>query len=109
MSQETLKRHKWADVAVAFAEGKEIQYKAQGRSTWEDWSQIGVFPSFSVDGWSYRIKPEPKPDRVRYYPLHDQGHSDLEAVDANFPESVGVIAVTFDGETGKPKEAKIVS
>lgn len=48
-------RHKWADVAIAFAEGKVIQRQHHETKEWMDWSAKG-FPSFyETDNW--RIKP----------------------------------------------------
>ncbi len=55
-------RHKYYDVIVAWAEGKEIQYKHKGY----DWSSrtINNFPfdspNFNMDGVEWRIKPEDK-------------------------------------------------
>lgn len=48
-------RHRWADVAIAFAEGKAIQYKHPDTNEWNDW-QDTCFPCFvSLEMW--RVKP----------------------------------------------------
>jgi hypothetical protein len=56
-------KHKHYDMIVAWAEGKDIQCKAFSHSDWEDVDMNG-------DEWyehyTYRIKPEPKPDVVKY-------------------------------------------
>lgn len=48
------KRHKWADVAIAFAEGKAVQVK-DANGEWQDWDCC-VFPAFHNDQ-DWRIKP----------------------------------------------------
>ena len=50
---------KAAEVMLAFADGKEIQYSYKGSSNWMDWVN-DYAPSFDFEGCSYRIKPEPK-------------------------------------------------
>ena len=43
-------------IIQAFAEGKTIQYRHKGRSTWYDLDS----GQFNCDMYYYRIKPEPK-------------------------------------------------
>lgn len=43
-------------IIQAYAEGKEIQYRHKGRSTWYDLDS----GQFNCDMYYYRIKPEPK-------------------------------------------------
>ena len=43
-------------IMQAFAEGKTIQYRHKGRSTWYDLDS----GQFNCDMYYYRIKPEPK-------------------------------------------------
>jgi hypothetical protein len=78
-------RHKWADVIIAWAEGREVQYKVG--DFWHPVSEKG-------DPWlehiEYRIKPEPKEDiRVKLWDSYAK-------IDLVF---------VFDGET---KEFKTV-
>ena len=53
-------KHKHADLIHAWADGAQIQ----GKSAYVDWKDLR-HPTW--DGaWQYRIKPEPKPDVVKY-------------------------------------------
>ena len=87
-------KHKHYDVIVAWAEGKEVQRKRNDE--WEDWNEK-FSPAFYPDV-EYRIKPEHKPDVV---------------VEENLilsPVANGAIfRLTFDGETGKLKQAEVIS
>ena len=63
------KRHKHADVIIAWANGEEIEFR---HSVSNEWEPEGYTPTW--DYWSeYRIKPEHKPDiRVKLW-RHDKG------------------------------------
>ena len=56
-------KHKHYDCIVAWAEGKDIQFKAFSHSDWEDVDMTG---EEWYEHYTYRIKPEPKPDVVKY-------------------------------------------
>jgi len=50
----------------------------------------------------WRIKPEPKPDVVRYWPVNTTGGlRTLEEAREYFPGAMYIIKLTFDGETDK--------
>ena len=49
------KRHKWADIAIAFAEGNQIQWERREDKKWIDWEK-NYFPAF-FDSDNWRIKP----------------------------------------------------
>ena len=51
------KRHKHADVIIAWANGEIVQHRAHSEYEWLD----NRFPSWCENS-EYRIKPEPKPD-----------------------------------------------
>lgn len=58
-------RHKWADVIIAYAEGKEIQCATIGYNDWvsvgdSNTCDSGYFPSFGASNLQWRIKPEVK-------------------------------------------------
>ena len=93
------KRHKWADVIIAWAEGKEIQWRLIGDATWRDRIELGV-PAFSDENIQWRIKPEPKPDVVVEVHMEKSAWS-MGCVDPN-------LRLTFDGETGKLKQAEVI-
>jgi len=99
-------RHKHADLIHAWAEGAVIQRK----NIHGEWVEDGFFTSFTYDQ-EYRIKPEKKPDVVKYLGLIDDDHSNPsyrshrhEVID-NWPIQ---LKLTFCGETGKLIKAEIL-
>lgn len=48
-------RHKWADVAIAFAEGKVIQRQNYETGEWVVWNLKGFPPFYEGENW--RVKP----------------------------------------------------
>jgi len=90
-------RHKHADLIHAWAEGAQIQSRADG-GYWEDRD----YPSWSPD-WEYRIKPEPKPDIV-LYPSFVFDY--LTNEDKWFTGNK--LKITFDGETKELKGAEVL-
>ena len=94
-----IKKHKHYDVIVAWAEGKKIQIKYVMSSDWKDWDSYSCPPFIGLA--EYRIKPEPKPDVVRL--CYVNTYVAFEVVDRN-PN----LRLTFDGETGKLKQAEVI-
>ena len=90
------KRHKHYDVIVAWAEGKEIQFKYW--NDWIDWAEKGS-PNFH-ERTEWRIKPEPKPDVVEEC-FARAGSFQWYLYKPN-------LRLTFDGETGKLKQAEVI-
>jgi len=94
-----MKPHKHAELIKAWADGAEIQYRYYMNEENPDWN---------LDR-EYRIKPEPKPDVVRYLnqlrPLFEEKkhweESDYEITKTR-------IKLTFDGETGELKSAEVL-
>ena len=93
-------KHKHAELIHAWADGAKIQVKFN-ENTWIDldtpnWDSTYIF----------RIKPEPKPDIVKYVKVEA-----LEAGfcrwDSCFPHFAN-LKLTFDGETGKLKSAEVI-
>jgi len=91
-------RHKHADLIHAWCEGAEIEYSYDGY----EWGLI-TKPGWDED-YGYRIKPESKPDVVRY------GHTDQRGGQYFYcsPDSYANIKLTFDGETGNLKAAEVI-
>lgn len=89
--------HKHADLIHAWADGAEIQY-------WEEcakvWLTIAGEPCW-YDDHKYRIKPEPKPDVVRYISV------DVNKVLASI-DCLGNVKLTFDGETLELKAVEMI-
>ena len=85
-------RHKHADAIIAWAEGAEIERRADQYGAWE----IAVAPAW-LESWEYRIKPPPaRKYRVALFSNPNNGNvytSTADAPgDANFYEkSMGFI------------------
>jgi len=92
-------KHKHYDMIVAWAEGKTIQNFNDRRMCWED---VTGDP-YWVDSFQYRIKPEPKPDVVKYLIC---GLKSWVEVD----DQVGheCIKIVIDGK-GRLKSAEVVN
>jgi hypothetical protein len=90
-------KHK--ELIIAWANGAQIQVQdAQGR-----WQSIG-HPIWDVDS-AYRIKPEPKPDTVRYYISRiDKVH----VYSVNESVERANVKLTFDSATGALKSAEVI-
>lgn len=89
-------KHKHYDCIVAWAEGKTVQNFNDRRMCWED---ITGDP-YWVNSFQYRIKPEPKPDVVQT--------CEISISFAYFTSGYPTVQFTFDGETGKLKEAVVL-
>lgn len=57
-----MKRHKWADVITAWAEGRDVQCRLTPVDGGKDWVSCGdVLPSIiNSSHYEFRIAPEPK-------------------------------------------------
>jgi len=89
-------RHKHADLIHAWADGAQIQCKSHENDKWED-----VRTPAWGEHFFYRIKPEPKPDIVRYLEMPMfWGYVERR------PESN--MKVVFDGETGELKSSEVL-
>lgn len=87
--------HKHAELIKAWADGAEIEARQGSTTTW-----VTVkMPRW--DGHEYRIKPEPKPDVVRYG-IATRWMRKVASDDDN-------LELTFDGETGKLKSVEVIS
>ena len=100
-------KHKHYDMIVAWAEGKDIQVKAFSHSDWEDVDMNG---EEWYEHYTYRIKPEPKPDVFRNITIEAtlfHGEPFVQVFKSGkycFPN----LRLTFDGETGKLKSAEVL-
>ena len=97
--------HKHAELIKAWADGAEIQYFDGG----EWWDTDG--PSWAEEH-TYRIKPEPKHDKVYYgaFDIEDVrfGRRIIDSCFTSLEDSADHIKITFDGETGKLKSAEVL-
>jgi hypothetical protein len=111
-------KHKHYDCIVAWAEGKKIQVFSQYKKEWND------CPS-PTPAWNsqleYRIKPEPKPDVVRYARAsfteysswsseeHDRNLLLTRTFWSKSKSGSDNVKAIFDGETGKLKSVEIIN
>lgn len=97
-----------AELIKAWADGAVIQYKVRegewkdvynNNPTWNEWE-------------TYRVKPEPKPDVVKYSCVHNHYDYIDQVFIANatsYKSKHNNIKLTFDGETGKLKKAEVIA
>lgn len=100
--------HKHADLIHAWADGAKIEYFNITCNKWEP-----IFQGWSWDSTLHidmRIKPEPKPDVIRFVtyewnPINERTYGGIpeqkQSVHSN-------LKLTFDGETGKLKLAEVI-
>lgn len=109
----TNKRHPHYDYIVAWAEGKEIEWRRINTS--EPWKKIEC-PSWTL-GNEYRSKPEKKPDIVKYGNVRSSfGETSLAIAETkravwsadNPGQQWSVVKYVFDGDTGKLKEVTVI-
>ena len=55
-----------AEVMLAYADGKKMEYKSRGSDKWEEIEDFAL-PNFNWNNYEYRIKPEPT-----YRPFKDK-------------------------------------
>jgi hypothetical protein len=88
--------HKHADVIKAWADGAEVQYQSKIDAVWYSTTEHSFEASYE-----WRIKPEPKPDKVVTAWVFSDGNTTVMPYDRN-------IQFTFCGETGKLKSAEVL-
>jgi hypothetical protein len=99
--------HKHAELIKAWADGAEIEYRTCPENPWE----LILDPGWDGRG-EYRIKPEPKPDVVKYVQTWvDVKGPNLTVFfsDVFVKCTISNLNLTFDGETGKLKAAEMLS
>jgi hypothetical protein len=99
-------KHKHYDVMMEWA--ADTSKIVQVRDTDTRWMDI-EHPSWDIY-LQYRIKPDPKPDQSLYLYLSDYGRSVhvLNGFNTVNTERIANLKVTFDGETGKLKDAVVI-
>jgi hypothetical protein len=95
-------KHKHYDMIVAWAEGKTIQSFSDTYNQWED---VNGAP-FWINNFQYRIKPEPKPDVVKYIVTKaiSEGICRWDSATCEYAN----LCLVFDGITGKLKAAEVI-
>jgi len=95
--------HKHAALIKQWADGATIQFKPH--NCLHDWKEAD-----GIIGWhdwcDYRVKPEPKPDVVRYAVASKLEVKHVGPVNSNPCNNVMFV---FDGETGALKDAQVLT
>ena len=94
--------HVHAELIKAWADGAAIQLLGEASGTW-----YNCIPSWEPRT-QYRIKPEPKPDIVRYARVQYNPKSFSETFWYGYRTQADNIKATFDGDTGKLKSVEII-
>lgn len=104
--------HKHAELIKAWAEGETIEYFSITENKWNP-----IFKGWSWDSELYlemRIKTEPKPDVVEPWSIYVNLNYRMErdrmksSGKAMGPSWLADVAITWDGNTGKLKEIKLL-
>ncbi len=86
-------RHKYYDVIVAWAEGKEIQYRHKHHYKSGKWiivkpENFSNSPNFSNDDVEWRIKPEIKTLKYRVALVHQFKDKNIKELEFYIPEDM---------------------
>ena len=101
------KPHVHSALIKQWADGAKIQYLSD--KGW--WLDADGAPSWR-ETTAYRVKPEPKPDVVRYACLDIDCNNKVTARSNFFSVSAlrcDNLKVVFDGETGELKDAQVLA
>ena len=96
-----MKPRKHAELIKAWADGAQIQYCHPHTNEW-----LNVDEPNWCSGIVYRVKPEPKPDFVRY--IQADNFSGRYFV-TEHRTKMDNVCFTFDGETKELKSVEIIS
>ena len=96
-------KHKHSEIIKAFADGIECQYWFSA-DRWVQINEIAVFD------WAddVRIKPEPKPDVVRYLNRLNFFTTSVLWEESDYHITKDCLKLTFDGENGELKSAEVI-
>ena len=95
-------QHPLKNIIYAMVDDTPVQLRRYGTSEWLDWEAGSVTPfSNSAISFDWRIKPEPKPDIVRYRNIEWFSGLVVRQPTSN-------LKVIFDGETGKLKSSEVL-
>ena len=95
-------KHKHSEVIKAFADGIECEFYGLVTGQWLTIDKLETFDFFE----KVRIKPEPKPDVVRYGCISSPNVEEINLTSC--PCSFDNLKLTWDGETGKLKSAEVI-
>ena len=96
--------HVHAELIKAWADGAQIQIYNEAMNGWIDIGNRGNI-IYWCNGDQFRIKPEPKPDVVRYSWLSPSGTSGTNSLHYVGQDNIKHV---YDGETGRLKSVFMI-
>lgn len=106
-----MKPHKHAEVLIALAAGKEVQY-AYNEKWFIDLADFQHSPDpLTNPELLWRVKPDQKPDIAKSFKLESHPLAGIRFSDCtDLPKNPGEcwIKVIFDGETGRLKDVEVL-
>lgn len=115
--EEICKPHPHAALIKQWADNPNLVFQCRPKPAGKFIAVWTTILRVDVMTWStscdYRIKPEPKPDIVKYVAAtptygHSSEHAALASVEELPEKYTGVYKTTFDGETGKLKSVELI-
>jgi hypothetical protein len=96
-------KHKHAEVIKAWVDGAIIEYRTlEINGKWSIWYQVNEPAFYTTDDFEYRIKPTNDKQSFFVYDKHNKQFVEYEK------GKKGDLLVTFDGKTGKLKQAEVI-
>jgi hypothetical protein len=101
-------KHRHAELIKAWADGAKIESRtlhthAKNTNVWQETTE----PAWSNTNLEFRIKIEPKPDRITFLTDYRDGWSEAP-VSCYVRGSKRALKLTHDGETGELKSAEVL-
>lgn len=98
--------HKHAEVTIAWLQDQSSKLEFKRLLPGAVWEvTYGLMNPIANPDFEWRIKPEPKPDRVSYRSIYE----DSLGLVVSTKHTVNNLKLTFSGETGKLKAAEVIS
>lgn len=112
-SANTKKPHVHAELIKAWAENTTLKFQCRFPEPSRDWVDCQISSPNWTESLEYRIKPEPKPDVVRYaraacYEYDDYFETKYTTYWTSFRSGQDNLKATFNGETGELKFVEIL-
>lgn len=105
---EQRRAHVHAAVIKAWADGAQIQLWINSTQEWKDVG-VGGYPVIFSAMEKFRVKPEPKPDIIKYYMASCVIDTEKVYVAPMFYAKHANIKVVFDGETRELKSVELLN
>lgn len=107
--QTMTQKHKHADVLIAIAEGREVEYFNELIQSWVSMESDNITTPITFSNYKWRIKPEPSPDVEVYLVWDDVRKGVALRLTENFLEDwKHAIKLTFDAETNEYKSTEVI-